>query len=186
MSVSMRDLDPTFKGVGQKAGVLRHDILYWLVKDTSQIVELDAALRGRVIQYREVQGHETEKFLSYFKPCIIPQQGGAASGFKHDEAEEHKTTSKIFQFNGSNSSIQERGKALEVGCFRGFAPLPRRIVSYDDKPADSHPPKLLCVDKGKAEPIETDSLTKEFLDTNKCYILDCGLEFFAWMGRNTS
>jgi gelsolin len=39
---------------------------------------------------------------------------------------------------------------------------------------------------GKADPIETDSLTKELLDTNKCYILDCGLEVFVWLGRNTS
>lgn len=54
-------------------------------------VELDAALGGRAVQYREVQGHETEKFLSYFKPCIIPQEGGVASGFKHAELEEHKT-----------------------------------------------------------------------------------------------
>lgn len=174
-----------------KSGALRHDIHYWLGKDTSQdesgtaaikTVELDAALGGRAVQYREVQGHETEKFLSYFKPCIIPQEGGVASGFKHAEAEEHQTRlfmcrgkhvvhvteasvhihcvsfcdylflmsicailfglfifgfclwqvpfarsslnhddifildtkSKIFQFNGSNSSIQERAKALEV------------------------------------------------------------------------
>ena len=53
-------------------------------------VELDAALGGRAVQYREVQGHETERFLSYFKPCIIPQEGGIASGFKHAELEEHK------------------------------------------------------------------------------------------------
>lgn len=65
-----------------------------------KIVELDAALRGRVIQYREVQGHETEKFLSYFKPCIIPQEGGAASGFKHVEAEEHKT--RLFVCKGKH------------------------------------------------------------------------------------
>jgi gelsolin len=54
-------------------------------------VELDAALGGRAVQYREVQGHETERFLSYFKPCIIPQEGGVSSGFKHAEPEEHKT-----------------------------------------------------------------------------------------------
>jgi len=53
-------------------------------------VELDAALGGRAVQYREVQGHETDKFLSYFKPCIIPLEGGVASGFKHQEAEEYK------------------------------------------------------------------------------------------------
>ncbi|KAI5585415.1 hypothetical protein POPTR_006G165300v4 [Populus trichocarpa] len=243
-----------------KSGSLRHDIHYWLGKDTSQdeagaaaikTVELDAALGGRAVQYREVQGHETEKFLSYFKPCIIPQKGGVASGFKHPEAEEHQTClfvctgkhvvhvnevpfarsslnhddifildtkSKIFQFNGSNSSIQERAKALEVvqyikdtyhdgkcevaavedgklmadaetgefwGFFGGFAPLPRKTASDEDKTDVSLSTKLFCVEKGQAEPVETDSLTREFLDTNKCYILDCGAEVFVWMGRNT-
>ncbi|XP_038879573.1 villin-4-like isoform X1 [Benincasa hispida] len=244
-----------------KSGALRHDIHYWLGKDTTQdeagtaaikTVELDAALGGRAVQYREVQGHETEKFLSYFKPCIIPQEGGVSSGFKHAEAEEHKTTlyvckgkrvvhvkevpfarsslnhddifildtkSKIFQFNGSNSSIQERAKALEVvqyikdtyhdgkcevaaiedgklmadvetgefwGLFGGFAPLPRKVVSEGDKTVDSHPTKLLCVEKGNREPVEADSITRELLETNKCYILDCGTEVFIWMGRHTS
>ncbi|XP_072969994.1 villin-5-like isoform X2 [Typha angustifolia] len=141
-----------------KNGSLRHDIHYWLGKDTSQdeagtaaikTVELDAALGGRAVQYREVQGNETEKFLSYFRPCIIPQKGGVASGFKHTEVNEREhvtrlfvckgkhvvhvkevpfarsslnhddifildTKFKIFQFSGSNSSIQERAKALEV------------------------------------------------------------------------
>lgn len=63
-------------------------------------VELDAALGGRAVQYREVQGHETEKFLSYFKPCIIPLEGGASSGFKHVEAEEHKT--RLFVCKGKH------------------------------------------------------------------------------------
>eukprot|EP00257_Ricinus_communis_P011852 XP_002533373.2 villin-4 [Ricinus communis] len=249
------------KTTALKSGALRQDIHYWLGKDTSQdeagaaavkTVELDAALGGRAVQYREVQGHETEKFLSYFKPCIIPQEGGVASGFKHAEAEEHQTRlfvckgkhvvhvkevpfarsslnhddifildteSKIFQFNGSNSSIQERAKALEVvqyikdtyhdgkcevaaiedgklmadaetgefwGFFGGFAPLPRKAITDEDKTADSDPSKLFRVEKGQAEPVEADSLTRELLQTNKCYILDCGLEVFVWMGRNTS
>ncbi|EOY31935.1 Villin 4 isoform 2 [Theobroma cacao] len=243
-----------------KSGALRHDIHYWLGKNTTQdeagaaavkTVELDAALGGRAVQYREVQGHETEKFLSYFKPCIIPQEGGVASGFKHVEEEEHKTRlfvcrgkhvvhvkevpfarsslnhddifildtkAKIFQFNGSNSSIQERAKALEVvqyikdtyhdgkcevaaiedgklmadaetgefwGFFGGFAPLPRKTASEEDKTVGSHPTKLLSVEKGQAVPVEADSLTRELLETNKCYILDCGLEVFVWMGRST-
>lgn len=300
MSVSMRDLDPSFQGAGQKAGIeiwrienfqpvlvpksslgkfftgdsyiilkttalksgaLRHDIHYWLGKDTSQdesgaaaikTVELDAALGGRAVQYREVQGHETERFLSYFKPCIIPQEGGIASGFKHPEEEEYKirlyvckgkhvvhvnevhfarstlnhddifivdTKSKIFQFNGSNSSIQERAKALEVvqyikdtyhdgkceiatiedgklmadadtgefwGLFGGFAPLPRRTVSADSKSADVIPTSLYCMEKGQPERVEADSMTRELLDTNRCYLLDCGEEIFVWLGRNTS
>lgn len=249
------------KTTALKNGALRHDIHYWLGRDTSQdeagtaaikTVELDAALGGRAVQYREVQGHETEKFLSYFKPCIIPQEGGVASGFKHAEAEEHKTRlfvckgkhvvhvkevpfarsslnhddifildtkSKIFQFNGSNSSIQERAKALEVvqyikdtyhdgkcevaavedgklmadaetgefwGFFGGFAPLPRKTTIEEAKSTDDTSTRLFRVEKGQAEPIEADSLTRELLDTNRCYILDCGTEVFLWMGRATS
>ncbi|XP_066345809.1 villin-4-like [Miscanthus floridulus] len=146
------------KTTALKNGSFRHDIHYWLGKDTSQdeagtaailTVELDAALGGRAVQYRELQGNETERFLSYFRPCIMPQPGGVASGFNHVEVNDQEhvtrlyvcrgkhvvhvkevpftrsslnhedifildTKSKIFQFNGSNSCIQERAKALEV------------------------------------------------------------------------
>ncbi|XP_008786911.2 villin-2-like [Phoenix dactylifera] len=139
-----------------KGGAYLYDIHFWLGKDTSQdeagtaaikTVELDAALGGRAVQHRELQGHESDKFLSYFKPCIIPLEGGVASGFKKPEEEKFETRlytcrgkrvvrlkqvpfarsslnhddvfisdteNKIFQFNGANSNIQERAKALEV------------------------------------------------------------------------
>ncbi|KAK3010164.1 hypothetical protein RJ639_011409 [Escallonia herrerae] len=139
-----------------KGGAYYYDIHFWLGKDTSQdeagtaaikTVELDAVLGGRAVQHRELQGHESDKFLSYFKPCIIPLEGGVASGFKKPEEEEFETRlyickgkrvvklkqvpfsrsslnhddvfildtkDKIFQFNGENSNIQERAKALEV------------------------------------------------------------------------
>ncbi|KAK1388375.1 villin-4 [Heracleum sosnowskyi] len=244
-----------------KSRALCHDIHFWLGKDTSQdeagtaaikTVELDAVFKGHAVQYREVQGHETEKFLSYFKPCIIPQEGGVASGFKHAEAEEHKTRlyvckgkhvvhvkevefvrsslnhddvfildteSKIYQFNGSKSSIQERAKALEVvqyikdtyhdgkceiaaiedgklmadaesgdfwALFGGFAPLPRKTATDDTQSIDGLPTRLFGVSEGHPEAIDADSMTKELLDTNKCYLLDCGLEIYAWMGKKTS
>lgn len=54
-------------------------------------MELDASLGGRAVQHREIQGHESEKFLSYFKPCIIPLEGGVASGFKKPEEEQFET-----------------------------------------------------------------------------------------------
>lgn len=249
------------KTTALKNGSVRHDIHYWLGKDTSQdeagtaaikTVELDAALGGRAVQYREVQGHETEKFLSYFKPCIIPQEGGIASGFKHVEAEEYQnrlyvckgkhvvhvkevafarstlnhddifildTKSKIFQFNGSNSSIQERAKALEVvqyikdtyhdgkceiaaiedgrlmadadtgefwGFFGGFAPLPRKTSNGVSQSNNVVSSKLFRVEKGEAVPVEADSLKRELLNTTRCYILDCGVELFVWIGRQTT
>ncbi|OVA02671.1 Villin headpiece [Macleaya cordata] len=67
-----------------KSGVLQHDIHYWLGNDAKEVdsviasdkaLEFDATLGSHAVQYREVQGHETEKFLSYFKPCIIPIAG---------------------------------------------------------------------------------------------------------------
>ncbi|KAL5995249.1 Caps the barbed end of actin filaments and is able to sever them in a calcium-dependent manner [Asimina triloba] len=139
-----------------KGGSYLYDIHFWIGKDTSQdeagtaavkTVELDAVLGGRAVQHREVQGYESDKFLSYFKPCIIPLEGGVASGFKKYEEEEFETRlyvcrgkrairmkqvpfarsslnhddvfildteHKIYQFNGANSNIQERAKALEV------------------------------------------------------------------------
>lgn len=139
-----------------KGGAYLYDIHFWIGKDTSQdeagtaaikTVELDAVLGGRAVQHRELQGHESDKFLSYFKPCIIPLEGGVASGFKKPEEEEFETRlyvckgkravrlkqvpfarsslnhddvfildtqNKIYQFNGTNSNIQERAKALEV------------------------------------------------------------------------
>ncbi|KAF4356752.1 villin-3 [Cannabis sativa] len=139
-----------------RGGAYVYDIHFWIGKDTSQdesgtaaikTVELDASLGGRAVQHREIQGHESDKFLSYFKPCIIPLEGGIASGFTKPEEEEFETRlyickgkrvvrmkqvpfarsslnhddvfildtqNKIYQFNGANSNIQERAKALEV------------------------------------------------------------------------
>ncbi|KAI3678039.1 hypothetical protein L6452_37318 [Arctium lappa] len=142
-----------------KAGAYMYDIHFWLGKDTSQdeagtaaikAVELDAILGGRAVQYRELQGHESNRFLSCFKPCMMPLEGGFVSGIKtpgeekfetrlytckgkrvvrlkqvpftrsslnHDDIFILDTENKIFQFNGANSNMQERSKALDVVQF---------------------------------------------------------------------
>ncbi|KAK4755401.1 hypothetical protein SAY87_009158 [Trapa incisa] len=171
-----------------KGGAYLYDIHFWIGKDTSQdeagtaaikTIELDASLGGRAVQHREIQGHESDKFLSYFKPCIIPLEGGVASGFKKPEEEEFETRlyickgkravrikqvpfvrsslnhddvfildtpSKIYQFNGTNSNIQERAKALEVIQFLK--------EKYHDGTCD-----VAIVDDGK---LDTESDSGEF------------------------
>ncbi|MCO5582788.1 hypothetical protein L7F22_036687 [Adiantum nelumboides] len=249
------------KTTALKNGAYHYDAHFWLGKATSQdeagtaaikTVELDAALGGRAVQYREVQGHETDKFLSYFKPCIIPLEGGVASGFKKVEAEKFEprlhvckgrrvvrvkevpysrsslnhddvfildTEFKVFQFNGSTSNIQERAKALEVvqyikdtyqdgkcdvaviddgklvaeadtgefwSLFGGFAPIGKRAASEDDAISEVSAGKLYIVEEGALNPINESPLSRGMLESNKCYILDCGAEVFVWMGRITS
>eukprot|EP01018_Ginkgo_biloba_P036884 Gb_31397 [translate_table: standard] len=242
-----------------KSGAYQYDIHFWLGKDTSQdeagtaaikTVELDAALGGRAVQYRELQGHESDKFLSYFKPCIIPLEGGVASGFKtpetikfeprlyvckgkrvvrvkqvpfarsslnHDDVFLLDTESKIYQFNGANSNIQERAKSLEVvqylkdkyhegkcaiaviddgrlvaeadsgefwGLFGGFAPISKKSGGEDDSHMAVTPGNLYSIVDGQLKSIEG-PLSKGMLESNKCYLLDCGGEIYVWVGRVT-
>ncbi|XP_021863581.1 villin-1 [Spinacia oleracea] len=74
-----------------KDGMLEHDVHYWLGKDANEVeslmvsdkaLELDLALGSCTMQYREKQGQESAKFLSYFKPCVIPCEGVYTSGLE--------------------------------------------------------------------------------------------------------
>ncbi|KAL4313160.1 hypothetical protein GQ457_01G013610 [Hibiscus cannabinus] len=184
----MGDTYIVLQTTSSKGGSYLYDIHFWIGKDTTQdeagtaaikTIELDAVLGGRAVQHRELQGHESDKFLSYFKPCIIPLEGGMASGFKKPAEEEFEkrlyvckgkrvvrlkqvpfarsslnhddvfildTRNKIYQFNGANSNIQERAKALEVIQFLK--------EKYHDGTCD-----VAIVDDGK---LDTESDSGEF------------------------
>ncbi|KAJ3337968.1 hypothetical protein HDU93_000292, partial [Gonapodya sp. JEL0774] len=70
---------------------LYHDIHFWLGLETSQdeagtaaykTVELDDYLGTLPVQHREVQGSESQLFMSYFIKFMVVE-GGVESGFKH-------------------------------------------------------------------------------------------------------
>lgn len=94
----------TYKEKGKDA--LKWDLHFWLGQHTTQdeagtaaykTVELDTLLDDGPVQHREVMGHESELFLSYF-PNIRIMEGGVDSGFKHVEPE--KYTPRLLHLKG--------------------------------------------------------------------------------------
>jgi len=80
----------TWKKPGSDA--LNWDVHFWLGEHTSQdeagtaaykTVELDDRLGGAPVQHREVQGYESEMFLSCFNHAIRLMAGGMETGFHH-------------------------------------------------------------------------------------------------------
>lgn len=46
-------------------------------------MELEEKLGGQATQHREVQGHESDKFMSYFPDGVMYNSGGVESAFVH-------------------------------------------------------------------------------------------------------
>jgi gelsolin len=88
----------TYKKTPDSAA-LAYNVHFWLGATTSQdemgtaaykTVELDDLLGDVPVQYREVQGSESEQFMSIFKNKITIMDGGVDSGFKHVKPDDYK------------------------------------------------------------------------------------------------
>lgn len=89
-----------------------YDLHYWLGNMTSQdesgsaamyAVELDESLGGVPIQYREVQGSESPKFLSYFPQGVVYLPGGVLAGFTQvdPDVDPDKVKKRLFRVKGA-------------------------------------------------------------------------------------
>ena len=96
---------------------LQWNLHFWLGEETSQdestvaaykSVELDEAMGGGPIQHREVQGSESDLFMSYFKATGIEYlPGGIESGFNKVEKDVklNSIMSNSFGFGGTNATL---------------------------------------------------------------------------------
>ncbi|KAK7124890.1 hypothetical protein R3I94_019073 [Phoxinus phoxinus] len=85
-----------------------YDLHFWLGKECSQdestaaaifTIQLDDYLGGKPVQYRELQGFESNNFTSYYKGGITYKTGGVASGFQHVVTND-LTARRLFHIKG--------------------------------------------------------------------------------------
>jgi len=90
---------------------LLYDVHFWIGKESTadeygtaayKTVELDTLLDDRAVQHREVQGHESELFKSYFKE-ITYLKGGCGTGFRHVETKEYQP--RLFHVSGARANV---------------------------------------------------------------------------------
>lgn len=91
---------------------LAYDVHFWIGSHSSQdeygtaaykTVELDTFLDDKPVQHREVQGHESDLFLTYFKSGLSILEGGAETGFNHVKPEEYKP--RLLHFSGARRNV---------------------------------------------------------------------------------
>eukprot|EP01084_Bolivina_argentea_P127142 224924_1 len=93
-------------------GKKSYDVFFWLGAETSQdeagtaaykTVELDDYLGDEPVQYREVGGNESKKFLNLFPKTII-LSGGVDSGFRKVKAKDYKP--RLLHVTGFKKHVQ--------------------------------------------------------------------------------
>jgi len=133
----------------KKASSLEWDLFFWIGEHSSQdeqgaaalrTVELDDQLGGGPVQFREVMGHETSKFLSIFpNRSIRTIQGGVDSAFNKVDPDAYEP--RLFQCKGSKNvqckQVKMEAKSLNEGdCF--ILDQGKKIYQWNGKEANKY------------------------------------------------
>ena len=111
MDVFMLEIRTSCLNSWEENDKLIHDVHIWIGAESSQdeygtaaykMVELDDSLGGVAIQHREVQGHESELFKSYFGNIML-LTGGVESGFTHVEPTVEEP--HLYRIKGTETSM---------------------------------------------------------------------------------
>ena len=148
---------------------LSYDAHFWIGSESTQdeygtaaykTVELDDYLKGDAVQHREVENHESAKFLEYFKGGAIQYlKGGVATGFKKVEAEVRPTRLLRVKGRAGNIAVTEvackrdamnSGDVFILDCEGGGAPrhfgaLRRNSAQFVDENSLTRHPHLSAV-----------------------------------------
>ena len=102
------------------------DLHFWQGEHSSQdergasayrTVELDDHLKGVPVQHREVQGHESARFLSYFPKGITLLEGGVDTAFRKVDPSAYQ--SRLFHVKGKRNvrsqQVEFSAKSLNDG-----------------------------------------------------------------------
>jgi len=252
----------TYK-TGAAKDKLSYDVHFWLGTYTTQdeagtaaykTVELDDYLGGAPVQYREVQGYESARFLSLFPKGIRIQEGGIETGFHHVTAAEYRhrllhikgkkhvrvhevplavaslnsgdvfildAGKEIIQWNGSKAGLLEKAKGAEITqaieaereghaanrvvdegqedaefwrLIGGKGPVASAAAGGSDVEAETAAETekvLLKLSDASGtltftEVAKGHNVKKGLLESSDVFILDAGVEVYAWVGKNAS
>jgi len=106
--------------IDKTSGKKTYDVYFWLGNETTQdeagtaaykTVELDDLLGDEPVQYREVQGNESQQFLDLWKTMHV-LDGGIESGFNKVKAKEYKP--RLMHITGYKKHVQVFQVPLKV------------------------------------------------------------------------